>query len=168
MVRLAWGDETHVAEIRSGLARGGGPSSSRGETQVTVDGQPLTVCLEERSSPAYLLRTSGRTYPFHCVRDGELVHLFWAGAAYRLVVEREGTRSAVRAAAGSLEAPMPGKVLAVKAAPGQLVAKGDELIVVEAMKMENALRAPRAGVVRAVHAREGDMVQPGLVLVELE
>ena len=42
------------------------------------------------------------------------------------------------------------------------------LVVVEAMKMENALRAPRAGVVKTVKARVGDMVQPGLVLVELE
>jgi 3-methylcrotonyl-CoA carboxylase alpha subunit len=63
---------------------------------------------------------------------------------------------------------MPGKVIAVKAAPGQVVAKGDELLVVEAMKMENALRAPRGGVVKTVRARVGDMVQPGLVLVELE
>ncbi|PYQ05691.1 MAG: hypothetical protein DMF82_08010 [Acidobacteria bacterium] len=51
---------------------------------------------------------------------------------------------------------------------GQPVTKGQELLVVEAMKMENALRAPRDGVVRSVAARPGDMVSPGLVLVELE
>ena len=42
---------------------------------------------------------------------------------------------------------MPGRVIAVKVAPGQAVVKGEEVLVVEAMKMENALRAPRDGVV---------------------
>jgi biotin carboxyl carrier protein len=48
------------------------------------------------------------------------------------------------------------------------VGKGDELLVVEAMKMENAVRAPRDGRVKSVTARVGDMVSPGVVLVELE
>ena len=63
---------------------------------------------------------------------------------------------------------MPGKVIAVKVAPGDTVGKGDELLVVEAMKMENAVRAPRDGRVKTVTARVGDMVSPGVVLVELE
>ena len=63
---------------------------------------------------------------------------------------------------------MPGRVAAVRATPGQAVKKGEEILVVEAMKMENALRAPRDGVVRAVHVAVGDMVAPGRPLVELE
>jgi biotin carboxyl carrier protein len=59
-------------------------------------------------------------------------------------------------------------VIAVKVAPGQKVARGEELLVVESMKMENAVRAPRDGTVRAVAAQVGDMVGPGAVLVELE
>jgi pyruvate carboxylase subunit B len=62
---------------------------------------------------------------------------------------------------------MPGRVSAVKVAVGQQVRKGEELLVVEAMKMENALRAPRDGVVRAVHVSTGDMVSPGRPLVEI-
>ena len=157
-MRLAWGEDTHSAMVKPG------PTA----TEVTVDGRPFNVQLEETAPSAYLLRVGDRAHVFHCVRDGDVVHLFWEGVAYRLEVEREGARAAPRAAAGSLEAPMPGKVIAVKAVPGQAVAKGDELVVVEAMKMENALRAPRAGVVKTVRARVGDMVQPGLVLVELE
>jgi 3-methylcrotonyl-CoA carboxylase alpha subunit len=63
---------------------------------------------------------------------------------------------------------MPGRVIAVKVAPGDTVMKGDELLVVEAMKMENAVRAPREGRVKSVSAQVGDMVSPGVVLVELE
>jgi 3-methylcrotonyl-CoA carboxylase alpha subunit len=168
IVRLAWGDETRVAVVHPGSAWGLAQAPTCAETQVTIDGQAFTASLEERSCSGYVLRTAGRAHPFHCVREGDVVHLFWGGVAYRLVVEREGARPATRTASASLEAPMPGKVIAVTAAPGQIVEKGDELIVVEAMKMENALRAPRAGVVKAVKARVGDMVQPGLVLVELE
>jgi 3-methylcrotonyl-CoA carboxylase alpha subunit len=157
-VRLVWGEDTHSATVERG------PTA----TEVTVDGRAFTVQLEETAPSAYLLRIGDRAFAFHCIPDGDVVHLFWEGVAYRLAVEREGARAAPRAAAGSLEAPMPGKVIALKAVPGQVVAKGDELVVVEAMKMENALRAPRAGVVKAVRTCVGDMVQPGLVLVELE
>ena len=58
-------------------------------------------------------------------------------------------------------------MIAVRVQAGQRVTKGEELLVVEAMKMENALRAPRDGVVRAVHASVGEMVAPGRVLVEI-
>jgi len=63
---------------------------------------------------------------------------------------------------------MPGRVVAVRVVPGQRVSKGEDMLVVEAMKMENALRAPRAGIVRAIHVAAGDMVAPGRPLVEIE
>jgi 3-methylcrotonyl-CoA carboxylase alpha subunit len=109
-----------------------------------------------------------RAETFHCVRDGDLIHLFWHGMAYRLDQEGASSRAAHRAVSGALEAPMPGRVIAVRIAPGQAVTKGQELLVVEAMKMENALRAPRDGVVKVVAARVGEMVGSGVVLVELE
>jgi len=157
-MRLGWEGETYAATVKAG----------RTATEVTIDGQVFAVRLEETGPSAYVVKFGDRASAFHCVRDADAVYLFWAGVSYRLTIEREGVRSAARPPSGSLEAPMPGKVIAVKAAPGQAVAKGDELVVVEAMKMENALRAPRAGTVKAVKAKVGDMVQPGLVLVELE
>jgi 3-methylcrotonyl-CoA carboxylase alpha subunit len=157
-VRLVWGDKSHSVTAHAG------PTA----TEVRVDDELYALRLEETGPSAYLLGIGDRTNAFHCVRDGDVVHLFWEGASYRLEIAREGARAAPRTASGSLEAPMPGKVIAVKAVPGQVVVKGDELVVVEAMKMENALRAPRAGVVKAVRTRVGEMVQPGRVLVDLE
>jgi acetyl/propionyl-CoA carboxylase alpha subunit len=137
--------------------------------EAAVDDERFVVTVEQTAPGVYLLRDgSGRAETFHCVRDGETIHLFWRGAVYRLTEEKEGGRSVARQAAGALEAPMPGKVIAVRVSPGQAVAKGDELVVVEAMKMENALRAPRAGTVKTVAAKVGDMVAPGAALVELE
>jgi 3-methylcrotonyl-CoA carboxylase alpha subunit len=67
-----------------------------------------------------------------------------------------------------IEAPMPGLVRAIHAKPGQAVAEGDRLAVLEAMKMEHALLAARDGVVAEVLAAEGAQVEAGAALVRLE
>ena len=65
-------------------------------------------------------------------------------------------------------APMPGFVTQIAAVPGQRVARGDLLVVLEAMKMEHALCALRDGIVAEVRVMPGDQVQNGMVLVQLE
>ncbi|HUG53169.1 MAG TPA: biotin/lipoyl-containing protein [Vicinamibacteria bacterium] len=136
--------------------------------QVRVDGQALDLQVDAIGGSEFVARRGSRRETFHCARDGGVVHLFWRGRTYRLEPEAEGRPAAHRHVPGALEAPMPGKVIAVKVAAGDTVGKGDELLVVEAMKMENAVRAPRDGRVKSVSARVGDMVLPGAVLVELE
>jgi pyruvate carboxylase subunit B len=69
---------------------------------------------------------------------------------------------------GIVRAPMPGLVVRVEAEPGQRVAAGAGLVVVEAMKMENELRAAREARVAAVHVRAGQTVEKGAPLVTLE
>jgi acetyl/propionyl-CoA carboxylase alpha subunit len=158
-MRLLCGEEAFDIEVRQGPAG----------AHVTVAGQAFDLKVEALGPGMFVARAGERGETFHCVRDGDLVHLFWRGRAYRLEEETEARRAAHRhPGAGGLEAPMPGKVIAVKVSPGDTVNKGDELLVVEAMKMENAVRAPREGRVKSVLARVGDMVSPGVVLVELE
>jgi 3-methylcrotonyl-CoA carboxylase alpha subunit len=157
-VRLREGDRVHELLVHE---------TSDG-TDVVVDGQRLRLRVEEVGRGRFLVTQGLRRDVIHCVRDGGLVHLFWRGAVYRLAEEREGAWGPKRGAGGGLEAPMPGKVIAVRVALGQEVAKGQELLVIEAMKMENALRAPRAGRVKAILAEVGEMVSPGAVLVDLE
>ena len=67
-----------------------------------------------------------------------------------------------------VQAPMPGRIVLVRATPGQTVAEGEELLVMEAMKMELSLRAPRAGLVAAVRAAVGEFVEADALLVALE
>jgi propionyl-CoA carboxylase alpha chain len=69
---------------------------------------------------------------------------------------------------GGLTAPMPGTVLAVRAATGDTVAGGQLLMIVEAMKMEHRITAPYAGVVREVRAQPGDQVAAGDLLAVLD
>jgi 3-methylcrotonyl-CoA carboxylase alpha subunit len=64
-------------------------------------------------------------------------------------------------------APMPGRVVALKIASGAMVAEGQELIIMEAMKMEITLRAPRAGTIETVQAATGDFVEADAVLIRL-
>ena len=65
-------------------------------------------------------------------------------------------------------APMPGKVVKVLVAPGDVVAARQGVVVVEAMKMENELRAPRAGTVARINVSEGSSVEAGTVLALIE
>lgn len=129
---------------------------------------PKAVEVEEIAPGSFAVRRGGARETLHCVREGDDVFFAWRGRSYRVTVLREGRRAAHRHAAGSLEAPMPGKVTAVKAREGQAVQKGEEILVVEAMKMENGVRAPKAGVVKRIHVKAGDMVAPGAVLAEIE
>jgi 3-methylcrotonyl-CoA carboxylase alpha subunit len=62
-------------------------------------------------------------------------------------------------------APMPGRIVLVKAKPGESVEQGDELLIMEAMKMELALKAPRAGIIESIHASQGEFVEADAVLV---
>jgi 3-methylcrotonyl-CoA carboxylase alpha subunit len=72
------------------------------------------------------------------------------------------------AAEHRIRTPMPGRVVLVQAGVGQSVATGDVVLVIEAMKMELALKAPRDGVVAEVLAQAGDFVEADVVLAVLE
>ncbi|MEO6138235.1 MAG: biotin/lipoyl-containing protein, partial [Luteimonas sp.] len=67
-----------------------------------------------------------------------------------------------------LQAPMPGRVVLVKVKPGDQVIAGQEVLVIEAMKMELGLKAPRDGVIAEVRAAAGDFVEAEAVLVTLD
>ena len=156
-MRLRCGDELFEVQLREA---GGG-------WEAVVNGQAVRLSLRSTGEGRCLVQHEGEPLSLHFARDGSTLHLFWDGVAYRLVEARDAARATPRHDAGALEAPMPGRVSAVKVAVGQHVAKGEELLVVEAMKMENALRSPKDGVVRALHARVGEMVAPGRTLVEI-
>lgn len=73
------------------------------------------------------------------------------------------------AGAGSVKvnAPMPGKILSVKAEVGQAMKKGDVVCILEAMKMENEVVAPEDGTIASIDVAAGDSVEAGAVLATL-
>lgn len=72
--------------------------------------------------------------------------------------------------AGSVEvtAPMPGKILSVKASVGADVKRGDVILLLEAMKMENEVVAPQDGKIASINVNSGDMVESGDVLATMD
>ncbi|MCC7254382.1 MAG: ATP-grasp domain-containing protein, partial [Dokdonella sp.] len=95
------------------------------------------------------------------VHDGSRRHVFTHAPAFAWTPAASGSSDRILA-------PMPGRIVLVKAAAGDAVAEGDELLVMEAMKMELSLKAPRAGKIAAMQAAAGDFVDADAVLVRLE
>lgn len=157
-MRLRCGDRTYVVGIKEG----------RDGPEVQVDDSAWRPVVEQTGAGRFVWRDGSRVEPFFCVRDGRTIHLAWGGRTFRIEEEQETSTKAAAHVVHTLEAPMPGKLIRVNVSPGEDVTRGQELLVIEAMKMENAVRAPRDGRVQAVAARVGDLVSPGTPLVELE
>ena len=94
--------------------------------------------------------------------------LFLAGGAWPFGPPRAGGGGGGEASDGAVLAPMPGRVIAVNVAPGQSVIRGERLVVLEAMKMEQALLAPFDGTVADLKASEGAQVAEGTLLVRID
>ena len=91
------------------------------------------------------------------------------GAAAPTAAPRKAAPAAAAPAAGgvTITSPMPGKILGIKAAAGTAVKRGQVILLLEAMKMENEIVAPQDGTVASVNVAVGDMVEPGAVLATL-
>ena len=112
----------------------------------------------------YTITVNGKAYAV-TVEEGAA-----AGAAPAAApVAPAAAAPAPAGAAGSVQvaAPMPGKVVAVKGAVGQAVKKGDVILVLEAMKMENDIVAPQDGTIASINVSTGDSVESGAVLATL-
>ncbi len=72
------------------------------------------------------------------------------------------------ASSGVIHSPMPGRIVAVLVKTGDRVAKGQPLVILEAMKMEHTLTAPFQGTVTAISATEGNQVSEGVVLARID
>ena len=159
--------------------------TARQVAHLTAAGEPMDVAVETLGAGRFrigdvLYRVSGlgrrlrvacdgREFAANVVRHGAALTVFVEGAAHLYGVRDLLDVDAAAGAAGNrIEAPMTGLIKAVSATAGSTVAKGDALIVMEAMKMEHTLRAPRDGVIEAVAAAVGDQVEEGALLVMLE
>ncbi|XP_016059327.1 PREDICTED: propionyl-CoA carboxylase alpha chain, mitochondrial isoform X1 [Miniopterus natalensis] len=124
---------------------------------VSVDGTQRTIqCLSREAGGNMSIQFLGTVYKVHILTK-------LAAELNKFMLEKvtEDTSSILRS-------PMPGMVVAVSVKPGDMVAEGQEICVIEAMKMQNSMTAGKTGKVKSVHCKAGDTVGEGDLLVELQ
>ena len=137
-----------------------------------IDGREYHVSISEPEPGVYLLMHDSRVFEAAVSRTGkdEPLKVNIRGKVHEVEIvdprRLRSTAAADAAADGTVEikTAMPGKVVRVIAAEGDEVEKGQGVVVVEAMKMQNELRAPKTGVVRSIRVTEGQTVAAGDVL----
>jgi 3-methylcrotonyl-CoA carboxylase alpha subunit len=123
---------------------------------------------ERLADGSLLVRLDGRSLKARAVREDAHWHLFCEGRYRRLTLKEELRGLDVDAGAGTMTAPMPGRIAAILVKPEERVTKGQPLLVLEAMKMEHTITAPADGVIREVHYAAGEQVLEGAELIRME
>jgi 3-methylcrotonyl-CoA carboxylase alpha subunit len=160
-VKTTWSDGERQREVELDALGGN-------RFRVRVDGAEHEVAAEWLEDGRLRLTSDGSVTIAEVSAAGErrFVRL---GSLDFVLDRRAGSarRGSSAAAAGGLEAPMPGVVTRVMVKAGESVKRGQPLVALEAMKMEHLIRAPRDGVVATIAAAPGSLVSGGVTLVEL-
>ena len=129
-----------------------------GLISVLLNGKSYTAIVDkiDRKSKELTLRIDGQSYKKTIKEQIDLL-LSQMGLDLKAMQKAE-----------PVKAPMPGMVLKILVSPGQQVNKGDALIILEAMKMENVLKASGTATVKSIKATERTAVEKGAILIELE
>lgn len=158
----------------------------------TVNGVDYTIELEQESAKGTI---NGKPFNLDMTSHGDKSHIIYKNRSFRLVVEKHerneftlrvngkrmtvqtkdklalllesmGLSNATEQKINQIKAPMPGLVLRVLVEPGQKVTKGEPLLVLEAMKMENMIKAPGDAIVSSVKAQLGQAVEKNQILID--
>jgi len=141
-----------------------------------LDGQILEVDFGTiANQPVYSLIIGGKSYEAYVYPGDDDYQVLLKGRSYSVKVEDEREKR-LRAAGGSkvsessefhLKSPMPGMVIALPVSEGQKVAKGQVLVILESMKMQNELKSPRDGTLSRVRVKPGDRVEQRQTLLSV-
>jgi len=141
---------------------------------VRVDGKLLELSYEEVDEHGQVSALcAGRSYALSLEGSADRVSVTLAGLYYEIGLEDERERAAHAAERGGgkgggiLNAIMPGIVVELLVQPGQTVVRGQPLLILSAMKMQNEIAAPQGGVVEKIHVAAGQAVSAGAKLVTL-
>jgi biotin carboxyl carrier protein len=123
-----------------------------------INGELFPIEIEGALDEGATVRSSNRTMQIKVEQVREIEHI---------VVDIDEHKAA-GAGAGSIMAPMPGKVISVKVKPGDAVKVNQVVVILEAMKMENEILSEAAGKVKEVKVKPGESVEGGQVLIVVE
>jgi biotin carboxyl carrier protein len=160
------GEQTYTVEIEE---------TGKGLYRVSVDGNEFFVDGKKTGRTNYSLIVENRSFEIEVDNAEDEYRVLVDGRNYHvnLVDERRvrvgGVQSDLQLQGRQrVSVPMPGKVIEVLVSEGDSVEKGQGLVIVEAMKMENEVRSPITGEVKEIKVKPGDAVEGGAVLIVIE
>jgi len=147
--------------------------------QVLIDGNEFEFDLAKLSEGRYHIISTNKSYSVELVsldKEKKVVEVKVNNSVYQVslkdkmdeLLEKLGMDNLAEAKTEDLKAPMPGLILEIAVEKGQEVTKGDKLLILEAMKMENVIKAAGDGIVDSVKVEVGNSVNNGQVLITFE
>jgi len=152
-------DGAGIFDIKAGEARGLDVIGGReGVSHVLSNGRSYIAEIAEANyaGKEFDIKVNGNVYRVGIIDK------------YDQLVSRMGLSKVSAQKVNEIKAPMPGLVLEVSVGEGDVIRKGDKVLILEAMKMENVLKAPGDGVVKTIRVERGSAVVKGQLLIELE
>ena len=137
------------------------------EKHININGKILEVDFESISGqPVYSLIIDGKSHEGYVYNEEDKWQVLLRGRLYQATVEDERERR-LRATVGGvfddgefhLKAPMPGMIVAIPVGEGEFVQKGQVLLILESMKMQNELKSPKDGTIHRIRVKAGETVE---------
>ena len=141
------------------------------EYKYKINGNEYAVCINEVNDTTANVTVNGEEFKVEWEKPKEekpIVKIQPAAAKPASTPTPTSATPTVAAKGNAIKTPLPGVIIDVKVNVGDMVKKGDTVVVLEAMKMENNINADRDGKIIAVQVTKGDTVADGAVLVVLE
>jgi len=146
------------------------------EKHISVDGKVFEVDFETVSGqPVYSLIVDGKSHEAYAAQGDDHWQVLLRGRLYPVTVEDEREKRLRSAAGGGvaetgeylLRAPMPGLVVAIPVEEGEPIKKGQVLLILESMKMQNELKSPRDGTIHRLRVKPGETVEQKQTLLSV-
>lgn len=147
--------------------------------KISIDDKDFDFDLEKLSEGKYHLISNNAGYSVELVsldKEGKLVEVKVNNVVYQVALKDKmdellaklGMDNLLEVKTENLKAPMPGLILEIGVKKGQKVAKGDKLLILEAMKMENIIKAAADAVIEDIKIKVGESVDNGQILISFE
>ncbi len=152
------GEEVAVQDFRK----------DQGSVNFKLNGKAFSFQLVQKESGELILQGENRfkAQVSKPNRDGDSIVMALGREGIVSVAGKKLKKAA--AGSGSLASPMPGKIFKIVKEVGTSVAKGETILILEAMKMEHSIRADKDGKVKRIMFKTGELVQGGVTLAEVE
>lgn len=136
----------------------------------SINGKPFGLDIQKVSDNIYHVIRDHRTYEVEMLEEGQVKvngHLYTTETMDRFdaLLKQLGMDRGAAGKVAEVKAPMPGLVLRILAQPGAVVSKGDGLLILEAMKMENVIKSPADGTIASIEVQQGKTVEKNQVMV---